>query len=126
MGKYIEGMLSDRDLIKIGFAKLCCPSRTSPSWSTFPLLGLLLRTCFCGQYSGAHTHTELLMRMQPHPAHIHPQCHRDIHTFPQRCTPTPTQCPSPTHSNHTTPHHTTPHHTTPHIHSQAHTCTLCT
>ena len=104
MGKCIEGMLSNGDLIKVGIAKLCYPLGTSPCWSTFPLLGLHLRTCFCGQYSGAHTHTELLMRMQPHPAHTHTQCHTDIHTFPQRCTPTPTQCPTHTFQ----PHHTPP------------------
>ena len=119
MGKCIEGMLSNGDLITVGIAKLCCPSGTSPYWSTWTLLGLHLRTCFCGQYSGAHTHTELLMQMQPHPAHTHTQCHRDIHTFPQRCTPTLTQCP--THIP-ITPH---THTSVQHAHKGGRTGTTC-
>ena len=106
MGKYIEGMLSNGDLIKVGIAKLCCPLGTSPCWSTFPLLGLHLRTCFCGQFFWCpHPHRTTYANATTPSPHPHPESYRHPHL------------PTEMHSHiYTVPHTHIP--TTPHTSSE--------
>ena len=110
MGKCIEGMVSNEDLITVGIAKLCCLSGTSPCWLTWTLLGLHLRTCFCGQFLVPTPTQNYLCKCnhtQPTPTHsvietstpshrdALPHLHSAPHTFQSHHTHTP-PCSMPT------------------------------